>query len=60
VVLTPLSGPVELEGEEAQPGSLLFDGQTLALGGCLYVVRIVRRDVTLSAVGWAAPAPTQR
>jgi hypothetical protein len=60
VILTPLSGPVELDGEEALSGSRLFDGQTLRLGACLYVVRLVRRDVALAGPSWVAPAPTQR
>jgi hypothetical protein len=59
-ILTPLSGPVELDGEEAPPGSPLCDAQTLGLGACLYVVRLVRRDVVLPAPGRMAPAPTQR
>jgi len=46
--ITPLDGKVEVDGEEAAGSTVLGDGQTLALGRGLYVVRIVRRDVTLS------------
>jgi hypothetical protein len=59
-IVTPISGPVELDGEDAQSGTLLFDAQTLRLGACLYVVRVVRRDVALTGPGAAAPVPTQR
>jgi hypothetical protein len=59
-ILTPISGPVDLDGENAQSGTLLFDAQTLRLGACLYVVRIVRRDVALAPPGAAPPVPTQR
>jgi hypothetical protein len=58
--LTPLSGPVEIDGEAAQQGTPLHDAQTIALGGCLYVVRMVRRGVTLAGVGRGVPSPTQR
>jgi len=59
-ILTPISGPVDLDGEDARSGTLLFDAQTLRLGACLYVVRVVRRDVILAGPGAAAPVPTQR
>jgi hypothetical protein len=58
-LLTPLSGPVELDGERAQPGCPLLDAQTLGLGACHYVVRLVRRDVMLADPARAAPS-TQR
>jgi hypothetical protein len=47
VTITPLDGKVEVDGEEATGPTALGDGQTLALGRSLYVVRIVRRDVAL-------------
>jgi hypothetical protein len=47
-LITPLDGKVEIDGVEAAAATPLLDGQTLALGRSLFVVRIVRRDLALS------------
>jgi hypothetical protein len=46
--ISPLEGKVEVDGAEAAGPTPLHDGQTLALGRSLFVVRIVRRDITLA------------
>jgi hypothetical protein len=46
--ITPLDGKVEIDGDEATGATPLHDGQTLAIGRSLYVVRIVRREVALA------------
>ena len=46
--ITPLDGKVEVDGDEATGTTPLADGQTLALGRSLFVVRLVRRDIALA------------
>jgi hypothetical protein len=48
VTIVPLDGKVEVDGEEATGPTPVGDGQTLALGRSLYVVRMVRRDVAVA------------
>jgi hypothetical protein len=47
VTIAPLDGKVEIDGQEATDVTPLCDGQTVALGRGLYVVRLVRRNVVL-------------
>jgi hypothetical protein len=46
--ISPLEGKVEVDGQEVAGPTPLGDGQTVALGRGLYVVRMVRRDVALA------------
>jgi hypothetical protein len=67
--IAPLDGKVEIDGAEATDVTPLSDGQTIAIGRGLYVVRMVRRDVALAdrsrgpartGRAGAAPRPVSR
>jgi hypothetical protein len=46
-LIGPVDGKVEVDGDELEEAGPIADGQTVAMGRSLYVVRIVRRDVVL-------------